>query len=49
MLKVIEEFNCIIDKSSVILWKGLGNRVRLVLNVFNSLENNFSINILGYV
>ncbi|OJT81909.1 hypothetical protein BM533_21815, partial [Clostridioides difficile] len=49
MLKATEEFNCTIDKSSAISWKGLGNRVRLALNVPNSLENNFSINILGYV
>lgn len=49
MLAADKEFNCCIDDSSAISWKGLGDRVRISLNTPRGLEDNFDISILGYV
>lgn len=49
MLSADKEFNCCIDDSNLISWKGLEDRVRISLKTPKGLENNFNISILGYV
>lgn len=49
MIKGSEEFHLCIDKSNVISWKGMKNRVRVDLKTESNVKEKFDINILGYI